>query len=203
MRTGKAPRQPRGPQGPFARLFDVRSLKGEARRVDLKATFEECAAVAAAWGARSGLASGALSASFRVVPRAGDRIELDGRVVATVTQTCVVSLEPFETAIEQQVELVFAPAAEAIAEPRGRGGRAEPEMMLPTPAGGNDDQEDPPDPIVDDTIDLGAVAVEFMVLGLDPYPHKPGVHFADMVIGENDAPAPSAFAALARLKDRS
>ena len=200
MRMGKAPRQPRGPQGPFARLFDVRSLKGEARRVDLKATPEECAAVAAVVSL-PGIA--ALSASFRVVPRAGDRTELDGRVVATVTQTCVVSLEPFETAIEQQVELVFAPAAEAIAEPRGRGGRAEPEMMLPTPAGGNDDQEDPPDPIVDDTIDLGAVAVEFMVLGLDPYPHKPGVHFADMVIGENDAPAPSAFAALARLKDRS
>ncbi len=76
-------------------------------------------------------------------------------------------------------------------------------MVVPTPVGGNDDQEDPPDPILDDTIDLGAVAVEFMVLGLDPYPRKPGVHFDDMVIGEKDAPAPSAFAALARLKDRS
>lgn len=200
MRTGKAPRQPRGPQGPFARPFDVRSLKGEARRIDLKATPEECAAVAAAVSL-PGIA--ALGASFRVVPRAGDRIELDGRVVATITQTCVVSLEPFETAIEQPVELVFAPAAEPIPEPRGRGGRGESEMMLPTPVGGNDDQEDPPDPMVDDMIDLGAVAVEFMVLGLDPYPHKPGVHFDDMVVGENDAPAPSAFAALARLKDRS
>ena len=200
MRTGKAPRQPRGPRGPFARPFDVRSLKGEARRIDLKATPEECAVVAAAVSL-PGIA--ALSASFRVVPRAGDRIELDGRVVATVTQTCVVSLEPFETAIEQHVAMVFAPAAEAVPAPRGRGGRGEPEMMLPTSVGGNDDQEDPPDLIVDDMIDLGAVAVEFMVLGLDAYPHKPGVHFDDMVVGENDAPAPSAFAALARLKDRS
>ena len=199
MRTGKVPRKPRGPQGPFTRLFDVRSLKGEARRIELEATHEECVAVAAAVSL-PGIA--AMSASFRVVPRAGDRIEVDGRVVARLTQTCVVSLEPFESAIEQSVELIFAPAAEPIQEPRGRGGRAEPETTLPAPVGGNDDQEDPPDPIVDETIDLGAVAVEFMVLGLDPYPHRPGVHFADMVVGENDEPAPSAFAALARLKDR-
>lgn len=200
MRTGKAPRQPRSPRGPFARPFDVCSLKGEARRVDVTATPEECAAVAEAV-ALPGIA--ALQASFRIVPRAGDRVELDGRVRATVTQTCVVSLEPFDSAIEQPVALSFAPEAIPVPEPRGRGGRGEVEVASPMPVGGNDDQEDPPDPILDDTIDLGAVAVEFMVLGLDPYPRKPGVHFDDMVVGEKDAPAPSAFAALARLKDHS
>ena len=200
MRTGKAPRQPRSPRGPFARPFDVRSLKGEARRVDVTATTEECAAVAEAV-ALPGIA--ALQASFRIVPRAGDRVELDGRVRATVTQTCVVSLEPFDSAIEQPVALSFAPEAMPVPEPRGRGGRGEVEVASQMPVGGNDDQEDPPDPILDDTIDLGAVAVEFMVLGLDPYPRKPGVHFDDMVVGEKDAPAPSAFAALARLKDHS
>ena len=200
MRMGKAPRQPRAPRGPFARPFDVRSLKGEARRIDLTATPEECAAVAEAV-ALPGVA--ALSASFRLAPRAGGRIELDGRVKAKVTQVCVVSLEPFESAIEQPVELSFAPAADPIPEPRGRGGRGEVETAPPTPVGGNDDQEDPPDPILDETIDLGSVAVEFMVLGLDPYPRKPGVHFDDMVVGEKDAPAPSAFAVLARLKDLS
>ena len=35
--------------------------------------------------------------------------------------------------------------------------------------------EDAPDPIVDGKIDLGALAAEFMILGLDPYPRKPGV----------------------------
>ena len=98
------------------------------------------------------------------------------------------------------------PAADPIPEPRGRGGRGEAhsaEIVVPAPVGGNDDQEDPPDAIVDDTIDLGAVAIEFMVLGLDPYPRKPGVHFDDMVLVDKDEPAPSAFAALARLKDRS
>ena len=200
MRMGKAPRQPRAPRGPFARPFDVRSLKGEARRLDVTATPEECAAVTEAV-ALPGVA--ALEASFRLTPRAGGRVDLDGRVRATVTQTCVVSLEPFESAIEQPVQLSFAPAAAPIQEPRGRSSRGEVEVVLTTPVGGNDDQEDPPDPILDDTIDLGAVAVEFMVLGLDPYPRKPGVHFDDMVVGEKDAPAPSAFAVLSRLKDRS
>ena len=198
MKSAKASRQPRAPRGPFAHPFDVRSLKGEARRIDLRAEPAECAAVAEAV-ALPGIA--ALEASFRLAPRAGGRVALDGRVRATVTQVCVVTLEPFDSAIDQPVELSFAAAAEPAAEPRGRGGRAEPEAAMPKPVGGNDEQEDPPDPVVDDTIDLGAVAVEFMVLGLDPYPRKPGVHFDDMVVGEKDAP--SAFAALARLKDHS
>ena len=200
MRAGKAQGEHRVPRGPFVRPFDVGSLKGEARRVDLTASPEECASIAEAISI-PGVTS--LEASFRLTPRAGGRVELDGRVKAKVTQTCVVSLEPFDSAVDQPVELSFAPAADPIPEPRGRGSRGEVKPILSTPVGGNDDQEDPPDPIFDDTIDLGAIAVEFMVLGFDPYPRKPGVHFVDTVVGEKDAPAPSAFAVLARLKDRS
>ena len=36
---------------------------------------------------------------------------------------------------------------------------------------------EPPDEIVNGKIDLGAVAAEFLALGLDPYPRKPGVDF--------------------------
>ena len=203
MKSARPARQTRAPRGPFPHPFDVRTLKGAPRRIDVTATPEQCAAVAQAVGL-PGIAS--LEASFRLAPHAGDRVDLDGRVRATVTQTCVVSLEPFESEVEQPVALSFAPAAEPIPEPRARGGRGdrpEADMVVAAPVGGNDDQEDPPDPIVDDTIDLGSIAVEFMVLGLDPYPRKPGVHFDDMVVGDKDEPAPSAFAALARLKDRS
>ena len=199
MKPVRAPRHPREPRGPFVHLFDVRALKGEPRTVELNASPEQCAAVAQAVDL-PGVA--ALHATFRLVPRAGGRIELGGRVTATVTQVCVVTLEPFEGRVEQEVKLSYAPVHEPMVEPRSRGGRGETELLAPVPFGGNDDQEDPPDPIVDDRIDLGAVAVEFMVLGLDPYPRKPGVHFDDMVVGDNDAPEPSAFAGLARLKDR-
>lgn len=200
MRTGRVPRGPRTPRGPFARTFDVRSLKGESRNVDIAASAEECAAVAEAV-ALPGIAY--LQAYFRVSPRAGGLVEVDGRVRAKVTQTCVVTLELFEEEIEQAVQLSFAPIADPIAEPRGRGGHDVIDVAPPTSVGGNDDQEDPPDPIINDTIDLGDVAAEFMVLGLDPYPRKPGVHFDDTVVGDSDEPAPSAFAMLARLKDHS
>ena len=56
---------------------------------------------------------------------------------------------------------------------------------------------EPPDEIVNGQIDLGALTAEFLALGLDPYPRKPGVDFnyrdpAD----EKDSP----FAALSKLK---
>ena len=57
------------------------------------------------------------------------------------------------------------------------------------------DEEDPPDPIVDGKVDLGALAAEFLALALDPYPRKPGAEFAAPEVAEPDSP----FAELARL----
>ena len=41
--------------------------------------------------------------------------------------------------------------------------------------------DDPPEVLHDGAVDLGAVATEFLLLGIDPYPRKPGAVF--------DAPA--------------
>ena len=40
--------------------------------------------------------------------------------------------------------------------------------------------EEPPEPLVGGKLDLGAVATEFLLLGIDPYPRKPGVTFAKL-----------------------
>ena len=58
-------------------------------------------------------------------------------------------------------------------------------------------ERDPPEPIVNGRIDLGAVTAEFLALGLDPYPRKPGVAYEPAP--ERD-PADSPFAALAKMK---
>ena len=58
--------------------------------------------------------------------------------------------------------------------------------------------EDPPELIVNGTIDLGALATEFLVLGLDPYPRKAGAVF-EPVLAPTD-PEDHPFAALAKLK---
>ena len=99
-----------------------------------------------------------------------------------MTQTCVVTLEPFEAEVAEPVELRFADLPEAALD----GG--EPRVVEVA-------EEDAPDPIVSGRIDLGALTAEFLALGLDPYPRKPGVAF--------DAPGEtreSPFAALGRLR---
>ena len=49
-------------------------------------------------------------------------------------------------------------------------------------------------------VDLGALATEFLILGLDPYPRKPGAVFEPP---QDVKPDPGPFAALAGLKDRA
>ena len=59
------------------------------------------------------------------------------------------------------------------------------------------DAEDPPEMLRDGAVDLGAVAIEFLLLGIDPYPRKPGAVFDAPPAGD---PVSHPFAALAALK---
>jgi hypothetical protein len=56
------------------------------------------------------------------------------------------------------------------------------------------------EPLVAGSIDLGAVATEFLLLGLNPYPRKPGVEFQPPPDASSDE---GPFAALAALKKDS
>ena len=128
-----------------------------------------------------------LSAAFDLVRR-GAQVDVTGRVTALVGQTCVVSLDPMESEVDEPVDLTFAPpqSSQAVAERETAGRDA-------------DADEEPPEPLVGGTIDLGAIATEFLVLGIDPYPRKPGVEFAAPK-AEDAGGHP--FAALAALKKR-
>ena len=64
----------------------------------------------------------------------------------------------------------------------------------------DEDLEDLPDPIVNGRIDLGGLVAETLVLGLDPYPRKPGVAFADPTPAAPEPPEASPFAVLRGLK---
>jgi hypothetical protein len=55
---------------------------------------------------------------------------------------------------------------------------------------------DGPEALVDGAVDLGALAIEFLILGLDPYPRKEGAVFQQPPDIE---PEPGPFAALAGL----
>lgn len=125
----------------------------------------------------------AFSARLHVQPRAGGRVIVSGEVRARVGQTCVVSLEPMESVVREVVEVEFAPP-ELIA-------REAEEIDIEA------EQSDPPDPIDNGQIDVGALALEFLALGIDPYPRRPEAHFSTETPGPE---AVSPFAALLRLK---
>jgi hypothetical protein len=112
-----------------------------------------------------------LTAKFALNRAGRGIIRVRGDVHAEVTQTCVVSLEPFDVLLREPVDARFAPLAGE--GPSRRGPPVAPAEAAAFAIG----EEDEPDPIVDGRIDLGALATEFMILGLDPYPRKPGVDF--------------------------
>jgi uncharacterized metal-binding protein YceD (DUF177 family) len=131
-----------------------------------------------------------LQADFEVTHR-GDGLRVRGRVRARVGQACVVTLERLDNVVDEAVDLSFSPSVMKT--------EAELDMVEPDLTG-----PDPVEPMSGGSIDLAALAVEFMLLGLDPYPRKAGARFEPVVIGnaEEEAP-PHPFAGLAALKSRS
>ncbi len=125
----------------------------------------------------------ALSATVAVAPWL-DGVSIAGRWVATVVQTCGVSLEPFATGLEGAFELKAVPADSAAAQP--------PEAPVEI----DPDAEDPPDVLEGEAVDVAAYVVEHLALEIDPFPRRPGVAF------EPPAPEtpPSPFAVLAQLR---
>jgi uncharacterized metal-binding protein YceD (DUF177 family) len=144
-------------------------------------TLEADAATRAALGKPVGVeAVERLTATFDLTPRGRDGLHVAGRVVATVRQTCVVSLEPVMNEIDEAVDVTFAPPAEVA--------QADEETAPGVLSEG-------PEPLVNGTVDLGALATEFLILGVDPHPRKPGAAFAAPAVDESAHP----FAGLAAL----
>ena len=138
-----------------------------------------------------------LDGRFRLA-RHGASVHVTGEIEAEVVQTCVVSLEPFPVVVRETVDIRYAPESEV----------EDLEAALARMSG-NDfedvaEADDVPDPIVDGRIDLGALAAEFLVLGLDPHPRKPGATFAAETIGDQtDTANVSPFAALRARADKN
>jgi uncharacterized metal-binding protein YceD (DUF177 family) len=124
-----------------------------------------------------------LSAVFDL-NRQGAGVHVAGQVKAKVGQDCVVTLEPLESDVDEVVDLTFAPLPDG----------AKPAAQIEVKPG-----EQPTEPLVERTIDLGAIATEFLILGINPYPRKPGAQFA---AATDDDGAAKPFAALEALKKR-
>ncbi len=169
---------------PWSVPLSLHQVPETGHRVELHADAGVRGAVAALAGLRD---LPRLEAAFDVSRHGQAGLRVAGRVSATVGQVCVVTLEPMESDIDEPIDLVFAPPQQSLAA----GGMSAAEIGT---------AEDAPEPLVAETVDLGAIATEFLILALDPYPRKPGAVFQPPGASADLAAHP--FAALAALKDR-
>lgn len=141
------------------------------------------AALAAAIGVE---AIEAFLLDVEIRPYHGDGLAVTGRVQATVSQTCVVSLEPVANVIEEEIDATFRPVD-----------KLKPHLVHDEEDGlAIDASVAADDPLIGNEIDLAAIAIEFLALVVDPYPRRPDAAF-EAPQAANEA---SPFAGLAKLK---
>ncbi len=118
--------------------------------------------------------------------RKGEMIRAEGRLVASLTQSCVVTSEPVAAHVDEPFDLLFLPAPQI--------GRAEEEIEL-----GPEDC----DVVFYDggSIDLGGAIADSLALSLDPYPRSAGADAALKEAGVITEAEASPFAALAKLRN--
>jgi uncharacterized metal-binding protein YceD (DUF177 family) len=167
---------------PWSVPIAVADIPETGRQLTLVADQATCEAVAQAVGV---VALPRLEAMFELTRHGHDGLRVVGRVIASVSQNCVVTLEPVHNEIDEAVDLVFRPQADKTAE---QAGAASVHAI---------DAEDPPEALRDGAVDLGGLVIEFLILGIHPYPRKPGAVFDAPPVGD---PASHPFAALAALK---
>jgi uncharacterized metal-binding protein YceD (DUF177 family) len=173
---------PRSPDNPeFARVIEVRTLSAlDGFDFDFAPTPDEAAALARLLGAQ---AVRKLRFAGRLAP-AGGGWSLDAALGASVVQTCVITLEPVTTRVEQRVRRRFLPetgirAADLVVDPE------------------ENDEIEP----LGERIDLGLVAIEALALALPAYPRKEGAVLGPAAVGAIEE-EPKPFAALAALRGK-
>lgn len=146
--------------------------------VTVEATPAECSALAE----RMQLpAVHALTCAFHLVREDRDHFAARGHLRATITQTCIVSMEDFDTEVEETFQVRFVPAEE------------ESEIIDP--------EADDDLPYEGNTIDLGEAAAEQLGLAIDPYPRMPGAELPEEAGAADSEPEPPhPFASLAGLR---
>lgn len=117
-----------------------------------------------------------------------DGVKITGTVKASIVQSCVVTLEPLNASVANEIDAVFVPENSKLFRPQISG---EGEIIV------DFDGPDLPETFSGDTIDVGALAEEMFGLAIDPYPRKEGVDFEfEATAADEVEKKPSPFAKL-------
>jgi hypothetical protein len=169
----------RGAASPWHFPVAVEDVPELGEHFDLTADSQVRAAIAKAAGLRD---LTRLEANFDVNRQRGG-LRVIGRIAATVGQTCVVTLEPVANEVAEDVDSLFVPQT-SVAEAGGATTKP-------------DQRKYEMEPLIGGVVDLGVLATEFLILGLDPYPRKPGAVFQSP---EETPAGDGPFSALAALQ---
>jgi uncharacterized metal-binding protein YceD (DUF177 family) len=159
------------------RLDQVR----DGERLDLVADEGERRSIAN----RLGLSSLDRLEAHAVLSRTGESVRAEGRIGATLEQSCVVTGDPVAAHIDEPFTLLFMPEPES--------GGADEEIEL---------GEEDCDTVFYEgaAIDLGSAIADTLALSIDPYPRSAGAEAALKEAGVLTEEQASPFAALAKLR---
>lgn len=153
----------------------------DGERVDLTADEAERSAICG----RLGLEAIDRLGAHATLSRDGDTVRAEGRLAASLTQSCVITRDPVAAHVDEPFELLFMPA----------------------PVTGSPDEEielgaQDCDVVFYDggVIDLGSAIADTLALSLDPYPRSAGADAALKEAGVISEEQASPFAVLAKLR---
>ena len=176
----------------LTRLFALDDLDRGGVTLEVSADADELVALARRFDL---IAVGSLAATVTLKRGKADRwIHVRGHITADVVQSCVITLEPVAYHVDGAIEIDYStePGSAWVARDMAPDADVAP---------GDDDQ---PEFLEGDEIDIGEVVAEHLGLNLDPYPRRPGVVFSapdGATEDEDDPDSASPFAVLRELKN--
>lgn len=148
-------------------VFTVEDLPKTGFKLKLEATKDECKTLAEQMNVEhvNSFAAELLISQWR---RGG--VHIEGNFTTTLTQQCVISLDSFETSLDEKIDQKFF-ASTKIPE---LGEKKEVEMI--------DNDMDPPEALVDGQLNIFDYLAETVLLQLDPYPKKPDSQLESLAV---------------------
>ena len=174
---------------PVAHPVDIRTIPKAGLPVAVTTDADQRRVLAEMHGLES-VAS--FDADLLLEPWRRDGVRITGKVEAQIVQQCIVTLEPIETRVAEDIELLVVPEEQE----RHTAASGQTEIVIDA------ESPDEPDTFSGNVLDVGAIAEEFFALALDPYPRAEGVHFETESGKDSAEDTPSPFAKLAALRDR-
>lgn len=146
----------------FSRMVNVADIPSTGQGFAAKASLDECAAICTRFDLS---AVKCFEISGIIKPHGKQRYQLEAKLVAEIVQTCVITLDPIETAIEQAFKLALTSQEASLQE-----NTEEVDLFDPN-------EEDPPLLFNEDKIDYGECAVQYFSDCLEIYPRKSDASF--------------------------